>query len=179
MAEGETLKGESFMANEALTPNEVVEKWNSLSPRERDAWVAQCIGAKVRWEKWPDSDKYDDWEPWTGEPPPVTGGPIECSKDDKGAFPVEVIEKGPRDLPRYTESIEAAWEVRDYILDNFGGVTIERFCDVYPEYCGIYHSKDKRTRVWATTTPEAICLALIFAVECGGGISYHPIGGFR
>lgn len=167
------------MTIKVLTPKEIIEKWNNLSPRDRDVWVAQCMGAMVRWERWPDNKDYEDWEPWTGDPPPVTGGPVECSKNDIGAFPVEVTEKGPRDLPRYTESIEAAWEVRNYILNNFGGVTIERFCDEFPEFCEIYHNVNKRTQVWSKTTPEAICLAFILAAECDGGISYHPFVGFR
>jgi hypothetical protein len=53
-----------------------------------------------------------------------------------------------------------AWELRDtFHEENGGNITIEKFCDEFPEHCEIEYFGQK-VQVWAKTTPEAICKAI-------------------
>ncbi len=64
----------------------------------------------------------------------------------------------------YSTDIAAAWEVRQWLLDNIGGVTLIRCCDdECPEFCEVYDGDGIYARVWAKTTPEALCKAALKA----------------
>lgn len=68
----------------------------------------------------------------------------------------------------WSTDISEAWEVRQWLLDNRGGVRLEVFCDENPEYCEVYQGKNEELiQVWAKTSPEAICKAALLAVMEG------------
>ena len=86
--------------------------------------------------------------------------------DDETVFIWEK-EGGASTIFSPSTDMTAAWKVRKWLLDNRGGVRLERFCDAEtPEYCEVYRGKEcKLIQVWATTTPEAICKAALLVME--------------
>ena len=93
---------------------------------------------------------------------PVSGG---WRTETKQVRTWESVSGAPGFKP--STEIARAWEVREWLLDNRGGVRLERFCDTEtPEYCEVYRGKERKLiQVWATTTPEAICKAALLAME--------------
>lgn len=59
--------------------------------------------------------------------------------------------------------IKAAWEVREWITENIGGMKIINVCDELPEYCDIWNGKEY-IEAQGLTAPEAICKAALLAV---------------
>ncbi len=80
---------------------------------------------------------------------------------------LSVGENAPCILPRYSTSIEGAFEVREWVIDNIGGVKIENVCDELPEYCDIWNGKEY-IKAQGKTAAEAICKAALIAVIKGG-----------
>lgn len=66
---------------------------------------------------------------------------------------------------RWSTDLSAAWEVRQWLSENIGGVILMNLCDLKPEYCEIYRGKEKKViKVQAKAAPEAICKAALLAV---------------
>jgi hypothetical protein len=71
-------------------------------------------------------------------------------------------------VPSYSTDISAAWEVRQWLMDHIGGVSLISVCDDNSEFCELYQGKDKKEikiRVRAKTVPEAICKVALLAME--------------
>lgn len=56
--------------------------------------------------------------------------------------------------------MDDAWELREtMIAETDCVITIEKYCDEFPEYC-VIKKDDEKVEVWAKTPPEAICKAI-------------------
>lgn len=147
-----------------MTKDEILAKWDSLSPRERDAWVAEEImgwtGKKTVYQ-WFDRKKHEypviifaiggkgigSYETFVDE----DGNKIQYGKPHRIHFTLN-----------YSTDIAAAWEVRQWVHDNIGGTEIVILCDELPELCDIWNGK-KHIRAQGLTAPEAIAKAALLA----------------
>ncbi|MDG0056954.1 hypothetical protein MMB75_25345 [Paenibacillus sp. P2(2022)] len=126
-----------------MTRDEVIAKWNSMQPRERDAWVAEKVMG------------------------------LELSDNMLAAYPKYRLPDYPdyfRDVPNYSTDISAAWEVIDKLskthftevamtqLDDGSWGWMTRFILAEGEPYWV-----KGYRMAATTVQEAICLAALIA----------------
>ena len=130
--------------------------------RKLDALVAEKVmGLNIKLKGCVEEEVIDqclfDWDPDV---------PCPCSYMEKNKTNIGCEHYQPV-FKCYSTDISAAWEVREWILENRGGVRLERFCDAEtPEYCEVYQGKEcKLIQVWATTTPEAICKAALLSKE--------------
>lgn len=127
-----------------MNRTEIEAKWNTLTPRERDAWVAEVVfGRTIMYEK-------------------RVGGNISVNQDGRPTF-----------LSAYTSDISAAWSVVDYISDvipcHFEITTVWPNPDNIKEYMATLLSASGNYRV-ETICPkatEAICLSAITAKLLG------------
>lgn len=123
-----------------MNRDQIIAKWNGLSPRERDAWVAEVV---FGWE-WHELEEERAYL----LPPPI---------DERLGW-TAMYENGiPHYLPRYSEDISAAWAVlatfEEYEIGRSEGVTV-----VYAGIPGWYVRRETSDSV-----PEAISLAAVLA----------------
>ena len=144
--------------------------------KETDAAVAEHVfgwtGRKIVY-RWDDRKKHErpliiftngdsryahNYNPFVDE----SGTKINYSEPHKVFFP-----------PDYSTDISAAWEVRQWLLDHIGGVTLVSLCDDNPECCETYRGKgEKEIFARAKTAPLAICrAALIASLDQKGAIT--------
>lgn len=67
-------------------------------------------------------------------------------------------------LPHYSTEILAASEVRSWLLENIGGVSLLCYCDEQPERCKIHRVHEGDVEVLSESMPESICKAALLAV---------------
>lgn len=143
--------------------------WDEMSPRERDALVAEKVmGTSVVWVK-----ALHAYTPREGStalndmvPEYVS---IPCEDMGDGAVLYWTAECGtpneyvPREIPRYTTSISAAWEVVEEMdRDRWLGIT--RHKDFWRAVLSsTTRSAPLHPSAEAPTAPEAICLAALRA----------------
>ncbi|MGV2359829.1 MAG UNVERIFIED_CONTAM: hypothetical protein MIN83_00245 [Paenibacillus polymyxa] len=131
-----------------MNRDEVIAKWNSMQPRERDAWVAEKVMG------------------------------LELSDNMLAAYPKYRLPDYPdyfRDVPNYSTDIGAAWEVsQKYPIMK---LTRTKIFEISPaEYiCTFWNDADSGPiEVPATTAQEAVCLAALIAVLTQGeGIEHE------
>jgi hypothetical protein len=120
-----------------MTRDQIIAKWNGMSPRERDAWVAEVV---FEW----DARRIADAE-----------------------FAYEIGVCGVETIPQYTEDIAAAWVlteeneswgVMDIDISFNPWKAGEKSVTV-----GAWVSGIGFTLIKADTAPEAICLAATIA----------------
>lgn len=121
-----------------MTRDQIIAKWNALTPRERDAWVADVVfDTTVYPMHGLESFTGEVYDNHTGEP-----------------------------LPSYTEDIAAAWTVFEYIA-SLGAWTEVAFIPRKLKYRGFIGAasvpKLSGVDIKADTAPEAISLAAIIA----------------
>ncbi|MCC3381936.1 hypothetical protein ACFQ5D_18065 [Paenibacillus farraposensis] len=138
-----------------MNRDEVIAKWNSMQPRERDAWVAEeVMGLTVVREKRP----YG--KVWVR------------AADEPGAM---------NNLPVYSTGMGATWKVLERVRGNGYSFTLgevseksgsfirgeaklgDNMCNFHIATKGIF------TPAFRETMPEAICLAALIATQ-GEGI---------
>jgi hypothetical protein len=110
-----------------VTGEEVLRRWDELSPRERDVWVAEAVlGRKVVFVRalegydLRDAGALERAEPAFVEVPcfeehGVTAY-LTCIPDE--AYMLDLV-------PCYTTDAGAAWEIVERLREQFGGVRIE------------------------------------------------------
>lgn len=66
----------------------------------------------------------------------------------------------------WSTNLSASWEVRQWLMDNIGGVTLMSVCDENPEYCEVYRGKYKSAiKVYTKSVPHSLCVAALLAME--------------
>ncbi|MDP9676256.1 hypothetical protein J2W97_002251 [Paenibacillus jamilae] len=124
-----------------MNRNEVIAKWNSMQPRERDAWVAEKVMG------------------------------LELSDNMLAAYPKYRLPDYPdyfRDVPNYSTDIAAAWEVleKPEIMDR---IQIGLYPTSFGKWIAkSYMAGYENCRIQADSAPEAICLAALIAVLTQG-----------
>ncbi|MEJ3717073.1 hypothetical protein WGM54_03535 [Paenibacillus polymyxa] len=130
-----------------MTRNEVIAKWNSMQPRERDAWVANSL----------------------------PGYPVRMLNEvTRGAFKPEydrlVLDLGNgryNNIPRYSTHIEYAWNIVELMKSEFNICTYmlgeEGFEDGWT-----VKFKEHGFVMGMPSAPEAICLAALISVLTQG-----------
>lgn len=125
-----------------MTRDEIITKWNGMTSRERDAWVAEVVfGAKI----------------------------VSVADDDD--FHVElssasgIIAYTP--LPRYTKDISAAWAIVEESA-RWGGMEIGCYASRSSRWHCVSTQTDtasyqRKVSVTKDSAPEAIGLAAILA----------------
>lgn len=119
-----------------MNREQIIAKWNTLAPRERDVWVAEVV-TEVKREK---------------RRIPCPDGNYGCAVAHYAYF------------PRYTTDISAAWEVVEY-LRKYWLVQI-RDCDMFGWIIDLLSDSEYRTDIGgihAQKVEEAICLAAIIS----------------
>jgi len=138
-----------------MNREQIIAKWNTLTPRERDAWVAKVI---MRYEWYvPDYDEPTGWYMQT----PHTDTFADFIFTGKGA------DWSP------TTDISSAWTIVEY-LRKYWLVQI-RDCDVFGWVIDLLSDSEYRTDIGgihAQKVEEAICLAAILAKLNGRGNEY-------
>ncbi|ODA10530.1 BC1872 family protein [Paenibacillus polymyxa] len=125
-----------------MTRDEVIAKWNSMQPRERDAWVAEDVMG------------------------------LELVEHMLAAYPKYRLPDYPdyfRDVPNYSTDISAAWVVleKPEIMDR---IQIGLYPTSFGKWIARpYMAGYENCRVQADSGPEAICLAALIATQ-GEGI---------
>lgn len=126
-----------------MTRDEILAKWERMTPRERDAWVAEKVMG------------------WTKE---RTGENVWYEPESRLWKPMDHITT----LPRFSTDIAAAWKVVEKITKKGFDVSI-LVVDGYNIDVGIdLYAGDtlvKRLSHHAPTAPEAICKAALLALE--------------
>lgn len=137
-----------------MNANKIRQRWDSLKPAERDAWVDTKVMGNPKYVS-------EDGEPKRVEPHWAYG------PDSEGPF---------YEGPGYSTDIDAAWEVMSHVQESHPGWRFgllggdwhfdhswqaEFFGHINPsEDYGQRHGK-----AYMITAPEAICLAALIAVE--------------
>lgn len=119
-----------------MNRDEVIAKWNSMQPRERDAWVAEKVMG------------------------------LELSDNMLAAYPKYRLPDYPdyfRDVPNYSTDISAAWEVieKPEIMDR---IQVGLYPTSFGKWIAkSYMAGYENCRIQADSAPEAICLATLIA----------------
>lgn len=110
-----------------MTREEVLRRWDALSPRERDVWVAEAVFGKtvvpvrvLEGYRLREGAALEDLEPVFVEVPCVQehGVVAYLTHMPDAEYVLDVV-------PYYTEDIEAAWDVVECLRKRFGRVCIE------------------------------------------------------
>ena len=135
-----------------MNREQIIEKWDGMTPRERDAWVAEVVfGCKSIGKH---GDMYI------------------------GVF-TEGGEDYATDIPHYTSDISAAWEVVTHMIAEEYEPTINTVtnqsvgyllgeAELNDYHCCFAKGRVLHVRVHRKTAPEAICLAAIIAMLTKG-----------
>lgn len=126
-----------------MNRDEVIAKWISMSPRERDAWVADSLpGYPVRMLN------------------EVTGGAF---KPEHDRLVLDLGNGRYNNIPRYSTHIKDAWDIVELMKTEFhictymhGEEDIEDGWIVKFKECGVMGME---------TVQEAICLAAMLVLE--------------
>ncbi|WDM22627.1 BC1872 family protein [Paenibacillus polymyxa] len=146
-----------------MNRDEVIAKWNSMQPRERDAWIAKDV---MCWSVY----RYDKDVPERCYYMLVNES-FDSVVNEVGwnAGERKTEEEAWEDCPHFTTDISAAWEVieKAEIMDRIQ-------LGLYPTSFGKWIAKSymagyENCRVQADSAPEAICLAALIATQ-GEGI---------
>jgi hypothetical protein len=116
--------------------------WQALTPEQRDALVAEKVMEQRIHVEPAGETEYDL---------------ALVINDAAGVARIEPI-------PRYTQSLDAAWLVVERIED--ANVTVTHIPRAY-QRCTIEFYDGNRIEVFENTAPEAICVAALRAVGCG------------
>ncbi len=138
--------------------------WCKMSPRERDALVAEKVMEELIWDIWFDYDGTLK--------PEYNGCAYHCENRELAEsclkdFPIRAIVMEPDPKP-YTTDISAAWEAVeklsvegfDFMFETHKG-TKTIVATFRPRFASYYLKEGKG---YCPTAPEAICLAALKAV---------------
>lgn len=148
-----------------MTNEEVLRRWEALSPRERDVWVAEVVLGKtvvpvrvLEGYRLREGAALEDLEAVFAEVPCVQehGVVAYLTHMPDAEYVLDAV-------PHYTEDIEAAWDVVERLRKRFGGVRIE--AGGAPE--GSYRVAVGDWVAEGTTAAEAIAKAALLAVCTG------------
>lgn len=110
-----------------MTNEEVLRRWNAMSCRERDVWVAEAVlGYRVVWVRALEGYRVQGYSA-RGEFEPVVAE-VPCLEEHGVVASLASLPEAEYVLnvvPCYTAEIEAAWEVVEHLRRRFGAVSIE------------------------------------------------------
>lgn len=143
-----------------LIRDEILAKWDSMTPRERDAWVAQDVmGLKIEEVIEPDYFKHS------------LAKLAKISKRERNKIPpVKKLIADGKIIKFYSTDITAAWEALEKIINTFN------LSDYKQEIQVFYTQADRKWFCWVTnkekgiygegkTAQEAICKAALLFKE--------------
>jgi hypothetical protein len=164
-----------------MTREEVLRRWDALSPRERDVWVAEAVFGKtvvpvrvLEGYRLREGAALEDLEPVFAEVPCVQehGAVAYLTHMPDAEYVLDVV-------PYYTEDIEAAWDVVERLRERFGRVRVEAgACRLEAGGApgGPYRVAVGDWVAEGATAAEAIAKAALLAV-CAGGRAEVAGGG--
>ncbi len=138
-----------------MTQDEVLKRWESLSPRERDCWVAKAVMG------WPEIGVFDNYYVFRerGHRGGICDGLPQKFPYGRGLIPSDW---------RPSTEIADAWDVVEHFKKKFHEIGVSHSgCPTEWWDCLIFASHGSSrvlAREGAPTTPESICKTAITAI---------------
>lgn len=130
-----------------MTRDQIVAKWNGMTPRERNAWVAEVVMGWRRVSRPGGGGGYIGWENADGR---IVAIESDCT-----------MSTGPQDWFRPSQDVRSAWTVFEH-MNKTHWISIMRIAET-SNVTGNYVAECGGNSAGSNSASEAICLAAIIA----------------